>query len=212
MSIFQIIKHSGTSTTGIWEITETEEELYLKAYLNSSEIDFLKGVKSENRRREWLAVRCLLNEILEKPCTILYTDTGKPYLKEPEVFVSISHTAGFAAVAINAKEETGIDIQTKSHKLSRISHKFLSEGEFFGIAPSETDEKLILYWCAKEALYKVYGKKEVDFKAHLFIEPFDLKKEGEMIGAVKKDGFIKNYLLHYYLFEGIVMAMVKREI
>ncbi|MBA3898795.1 MAG: 4'-phosphopantetheinyl transferase superfamily protein [Bacteroidetes bacterium] len=213
MGIFQIIKPSADCTSGIWEIAETEEDLLHKAFLSNKEKAFIAGIKAENRRKEWLASRVLLNELLEKPCQIFYNETGKPYItNRPEVYISISHTSGFAAVSINTREETGIDIQSKEHKISRIRHKFLCDDELSGISNIEEDEKLIIYWCAKEALYKLYGKKEVIFKEHLYIEPFELRNEGTMVGAIKKSDVMKNYLLYYKSFEGFVLVTVQKEI
>jgi 4'-phosphopantetheinyl transferase len=212
MGIYQIIKNASIGIAGIWEITETEQELFLKANITDDERIYLSNIKAENRRKEWLASRVLLNELMERPCRIDYEETGKPFIQNQQVFISISHTSGFAAVSLNFKEETGIDIQSKGHKISRIRHKFLCNEELEAISKDDEEEKLIIHWCAKEALYKLYGKKEVIFKSDLFIEPFELKKEGELIGSIKKGDFIKNYLLSYSSFADFVLVWVKQEV
>jgi 4'-phosphopantetheinyl transferase len=212
MSIYCHYQPTSHSTLGIWEITESEEDLLLLADLSMEEKAFANTLTSHNRRMEWLATRALLKQICPKPAFIKYNPYGKPLLQGQQGFISISHTAGFAAVYIDNKEETGIDIQVKTHKTSIIRHKFLSDEELSSIGPIEEETVLLIYWCAKEALYKLYGQKELLFKENLKIQPFELSKEGECIGSISKNGLNRTYLLGYQLFEGFISVFVKEAI
>jgi 4'-phosphopantetheinyl transferase len=44
--------------------------------------------------------------------------------------------------------------------------------------------KLCIYWCAKEALYKIHGKKNLLFADHLRVEPFTLSTGGYLLGRI----------------------------
>ena len=45
-------------------------------------------------------------------------------------------------------------------------------------------EKLCIYWCAKEALYKLLGKKGIIFKLNLSLDSFEIKDETLIVGNV----------------------------
>ena len=63
------------------------------------------------------------------------------------------------------------------------------------------------YWGAKEALYKAYGRRELDFREHIIIEPFDLNSpEGEMRGRITKGDFSANYQLKYRSVQDFVLV------
>ena len=66
----------------------------------------------------------------------------------------------------------GIDIEVPDDKVRRISHKFVSESEFEMLGP-KTITDFTQIWSAKEAVFKWYGKGEVDFKQHIRLKPND---------------------------------------
>src|SRR5690606_36591656 len=95
---------------------------------------------------------------------ISYDENGKPYLNNGLAF-SISHSGIYAAIIIN-KTGCGIDIEKISPKVERIKHKFLNDTDL-ELIDSLDDyplKILTMYWCAKEALYKLYGNKKLIFK------------------------------------------------
>ena len=53
-------------------------------------------------------------------------------------------------------------------KLSRVASKFLSKEEFENAA--DNVKLLCIYWCSKEALYKLHGRKKVSFKDDILIK------------------------------------------
>lgn len=117
-----------------------------------------------------------------------YTDTKKPFLIGRTEHISISHSHDKLAVIINEKESTGIDIELVRDKVLRIQHKFLSDAE--NIFATNNINKLITIWAAKEAMYKVYGLKELDFRANLFVDDFDAEV---IFGRIESDSFKKRY-------------------
>lgn len=165
-------------TVGIWHISESQAELK-NNYINKGfdEIDIVE-TKSESRLKQWLSVRLLLNEIYSD-ASITYDKFGKPMLSNG-VEISISHAGDYAVIALNTTKKCGIDIEQISSKVERIKHKFLSQHELEKVISLE---ELTLFWCAKEALYKLYGKKELIFNEQLFV---DVKnKPNNLLGRIK---------------------------
>ncbi|HEY0177929.1 MAG TPA: 4'-phosphopantetheinyl transferase superfamily protein, partial [Pedobacter sp.] len=76
------------------------------------------------------------------------------------------------------------DIEQIKTKIHRIQQKFLSPAELAQPGVKDHTEALYACWCVKEAVYKWYGKKGLEFKKHIHIQPFELKNEGEMVVIV----------------------------
>lgn len=152
---------------GVWYIAEAKEELMILAKKIQINLSKLPEVKNENRIRQWLATRLLLHHFFTA-VEIIYDDLGKPFLSNGWN-ISISHSGNYVAIILNEKEPCGIDIEQISPKVERIKHKFLNETD---LKNTTTEQDLTIYWSAKEALYKYYGKKEVLFIENLFIEDF----------------------------------------
>lgn len=149
---------------GIWHIVESKENL-LETYVDRGfDTTNVIETKSELRLKQWLAIRLLLHEFYPN-VEISYNEFGKPFLSN-KVEISISHAGDFAVIAINTSKKCGIDIEKISSKVERIKHKFLNAKE---LEIAKTLEELTLFWCAKEALYKLYGEKELIFNEQLFV-------------------------------------------
>ncbi len=184
---------------GIWHIEEPVSFFFHQLVLTSSELAQIEQIKGEGRRIEWLATRYLLHtmsgRVMRGAC--LKDEFGKPYLEQSPYHISISHSTGMAAV-IAAPFLVGIDIQKLVSKIERIAHKFMRPEEMESLEDTTRLEHLHVYWGAKEALYKAYGRKSLDFKEHILVSPFvyDLKL-GKCKGVVKKDDFCAQFDIHY---------------
>lgn len=101
-------------------------------------------------------------------------------------------------------QSCGCDIQVLVDKMTRLAPKFLhlEEEQFVaGRTESERFDLLHVLWTAKESLYKAYGLKELDFRAHLRVESIDWNDgRGTGRGIVEKNAFRETYRL---LFEKI---------
>ncbi|MDW7692188.1 4'-phosphopantetheinyl transferase superfamily protein [Flammeovirgaceae bacterium SG7u.111] len=176
---------------GIWNITESEEHLH-QAYPFEEVKSELGNIKIELRRKQWLAGRILVGELLKKrslPFEGIWKDQHeKAFLKDSNFSISLSHSGDYAVAIVDEYKSTGIDIEMVQPKIHRVAGRILNEAEM-NLAGENTKE-LTAYWCAKEALYKLYGKREVIFKEELFIE----KPNGDsnFMGKVRKNGFNKN--------------------
>lgn len=171
MPVYQHKNILKNSKLGIWFINETTEQLTKLAKEEKINLTNLPQVKNENRVKQWLATRLLLN-IFFTSVDIIYDEKGKPFLSN-DWNISISHSGDYVAIILNENKNCGIDIEKISSKVKRIKHKFLNETDLKNIT---TEQDLTIYWGAKEALYKYYGKKEVLFIENLFIEDFSSNK------------------------------------
>ena len=190
---------------GIWHITETAEELLNSFVLTVAEEAELAGIKSPKTRLQWLGSRRLVRHLCG--CGLVKDQYGKPHLEGRDEHVSISHTKGYAAVIISNKP-VGIDINRLDKNIENIAHKFINDAEAECLPEGPGKSVYIhLFWAAKEAMYKLYGKKEIEFLTDLVINPFVLQAKGVLTGKILKKEFPPNELdIHYFFERGYVVA------
>ena len=181
---------------GIWKIDETEPYFLERLELNDSEAVELAKTKGR-RRLEWLASRYLVHHLFsDDPAwdriPMHKDEFGKPHLNDAEFHVSFSHSYEFVAVILG-KMTVGIDIQKFVPKITALERKFMRKVESESLSEKTRLEHLHLYWGAKEALYKCYGRRRLDFKQHILVEPFGYQAFGQTTGRVIKDGFQQTY-------------------
>lgn len=179
----------------LWKIEEEAEDLYGRLKLRDSEKAHLEQLKSSKRHLHWLGTRVLLREMIGTPGYIncLTDKNGKPYLVDLPYYISFSHSFDYAGVMLSRVQEVGLDIELIKDKVARIAHKFLQPAELDFIAPEKRIEQLSACWCAKEAVYKCYGKREISFLHNIFLQPFDYADEGKLNIRIEKD-----HILNYY--------------
>jgi len=187
---------------GIWKITETEN--YFLERLKIDDVEQLQFDQLKGRKRiEWLASRWLLHKMSGRidRGACLKDDFGKPFLVDSNFHISISHSHDLVSVMASPLN-IGVDIQFIVEKIGRLAHKFLSDDEFESLSPSQRIEHLHVYWGAKEALYKAYGRKMLDFKQHIHVGPFELNPsgEGKIKAAIRKDSYSNSFIVHYQKF------------
>ena len=195
---------------GVWQVTETEEELKALSSVPSDEMEEISFIRSESLRRQKLAVRALLDEMFEDKVYLSHHDNGKPYIENSVTNISITHTEKYVAVILNDNEDVGIDIESLARDFSSVEKKALSEDE---IEDLEEDEKrngqLAIYWCAKEAIYKMLGQYDVNFAEQIEVEKFRPKKDGELEASFEdEDGFEEEFDLEYIIFDNHVLVWV----
>lgn len=169
----------------------------------------LTGITAK-RELEKNATSFLLEKLFNKPVRLSYNQEGKPELKEEKCHISISHSHDKLVIICNTKHDTGIDVELIRDKVLKIKDKFLSVSELN--EAKDNIEKLIIYWAAKETLYKVYGLKEVEFAKHLYVHPFELKQQGRLVGAINLESFQKKFNLHYEKLEDYMLVYVLDEL
>ena len=66
------------------------------------EEDQYASFKSEIRKKQWLSYRILLKKMISPhPASIEYDAFGKPYLKNSDLYLSISHSGDYSAVIVS---------------------------------------------------------------------------------------------------------------
>lgn len=161
---------------GIWKIEESSEKLF--SMLEEGEVYSaeLEKIHTEHRRQEWLTARILLQRLLGRFARIAYYDSGAPFLPTESLQISISHTKGYVAVILS-EEATGIDIEYRSDRILKVRSHFMTKEEDADVASEHEKEQLLVYWCAKETLYKILGREGVGF-FDLHVSPFTFSTEG----------------------------------
>lgn len=201
--IRHITLHPGQVLTfGVWQIAEDEQYFREDLQLASPEEEDLARYKGI-RRLEWLAGRRLLHLLTGADLRLPLGKNAfaKPFfLHRPELHCSLSHSHGIVG-AMLADGVCGCDLQVLVEKMPRLAGKFLHRDEdiFLQDFPREARFDLMhVFWTAKESLYKAYGLKELDFREHLRIEPFEWSgQSAETTGWVQKDHFRQAYRLHF---------------
>jgi hypothetical protein len=183
---------------GMWEITEDFDYLRSMVTLDEKDVERLESFKNHQRKLEWLSVRVLLNSLTDKDSRIVYGPERKPYLHNNSHNISISHSKELTAILLNKKRRVGLDLEFMSDKVLRIAEKFMRPEELESIDKNQEIYHLYLHWCAKEALYKICDKVDINFVTNLKIEPFKPKEKGLIIGVVNNSYMNEKFTLNYF--------------
>ncbi len=194
-----ILKESvkGDCILGMWEIKEDYDTLFSQLRLDDDELERLNGFKSNSRKVEWLSVRALIKEMLGRESRIIYNTEKKPFLKGNSYNISISHSYNLTSIFISKKKRVGIDLELMSHKISSISHKFINSQEIITDDPEMRRYHLYIHWCAKEAMYKICDKQDINFKENLTVFPFSPADSGMIRGRVLNLNGVEDFWLRY---------------
>lgn len=193
------------STIGIWEVLENEAELLRLYPADEGELKLMHSFTHPYRRSQFLATRALLHSLVPNG-KIVYDENGKPFLQSVlQSHMSVSHTGNLIAIQI-AGFACGIDMERVRPKIERIAAKFLSEEELPEAIQEPATDRLYVYWCVKEAIYKVYGKKNVSLRTNIFVNKIDNPVEGYSVAVLKHEGQILERKLRYERFRDCMLA------
>jgi phosphopantetheinyl transferase len=193
------------TTLSIWEIHEDLEFFRNNLDLNTEDEDFLNNIHPR-RAIEWAASRYLLKTLISSvvPFSCLHDHHGRPYIPDDPRYISISHSYGMAAVGIS-HAALGIDIQRETEKINRIQTKFIGDAERATIGPDPASALLHLAWSAKEAMFKLYSRGEIDFKKHLQVNlPQSVDRYGMVKGTISKHEEYIACDIHYRFIHGYI--------
>lgn len=129
-------------------------------WLAESELEIAHSFRSPKRREEWKLSRMAAKEltielglcaapqecVVDRPRIIV---NGRPF----EGHVSISHSHGYAAAAIDAKP-VGVDVEVVRDIVPAAAHLFLTTTEEEAARSCRIDRALLHFWAAKEAAWK----------------------------------------------------------
>jgi phosphopantetheinyl transferase len=170
----------------VWEIEETPEWFLTQLHLDEEELAKYNGFRTDQRRVHWLAYRYILKNVvgMEKSVRVRYDQHSKPFIDLSDEHISVTHSGKFAGVILSKKYPVGIDVEEVNQRLHKVGDKFLSRDETGQAIETMSTEQLCIHWCAKEALYKLYGERKLDFKSHIRIGRLPDKLEGDFKGMI----------------------------
>lgn len=136
-------------------------------------------------------------DILEKD------EYGKPYFESEDHKISITHAGDYAGFMLTEKRDCGIDMEKLTDRVRRIVSKFVrpDEEEYL-----EQDLRgMYAIWCAKEAMYKYYGLKALDFREHMKLNTALLDTQGTLLGSIHKGEYWQHLELEYEFFDDYLL-------
>ncbi len=191
---------------GIWEIGETYEELLSEVHLYPGERERLLGFRSDARKIEFLSVRILLKALIGTCGPIIYSDRNKPYLHQNDYRISISHSRNLTSIMLSKTKKIGIDLEYMSHKIRKVQHKFINDDEYITSDDSKLRYHLYIHWCAKESLFKLCDKQDINFRRNLTIEVFEPLDYGIIYGWVDNIYWHDKFELNYFTINNYVVV------
>ena len=205
MGIYRIKSISTDSTIGLWEMTESWQELVALADLEPLELLQLEDKKTDKRKLEWLACRMLLQEMTSLPPIITHDKNRKPHLKNSDYQLSMSHSGAFACVYISKATPVGVDVQQMKPSISKGIDYFLGANEQQWINPAD-NVLLHLIWSAKESVFKYAGDPDLDLKKDLAANAFESNQNGNFEVSILKPGQTKVVPIAYETFADYVLT------
>ena len=209
MGLYLKKKLDNEATIGVWQITETEQELIELSSTPSDEMEEISFLRSESMRKQRLAVRALLNTLFDEKVYLSHHDNGKPYLENNPVNISITHTEKYVAVILHEENDCGIDVESLDRDFSAVEKKALSEDEIDDLEDEKRNEQLAIYWCAKEATFNLLSRYNVNFAEQIEVERFRVRGEGELEATfIDKNEDEEEFDLEYMTFDRHVLVWV----
>ncbi|HYG01716.1 MAG TPA: 4'-phosphopantetheinyl transferase superfamily protein [Chryseosolibacter sp.] len=200
------ITNTNDSIWGFWNITE-DEKFFVEEFNVTGQIP--TALTHETKRLEFASVRALLKSLLAawklQYNGIVKDDFGKPYLAGHSLHISLSHSFPYVAAVIHRSTSVGIDLEQRKSKLLRIAPRILNERELADAGDDIT--KHCIYWCAKEALVKIHGKKDLTFAENLLVDPFNLANDGHINGRILANTIDETIALRYHVYDNFVVVL-----
>ncbi len=165
----KFIEHIDNGFLGFWEITESIEQLMEMLNPETEELERYQSIRNDLRRKEWLAVRLLLQKMTGDDSKISYDPAGKPHLVNALGHISISHSSNCVVIYLHPEELPGIDIELITRNVTKAARKFLSVDELKDcmVGDQLSNKDVMLRWCAKEAVFKMVAFSDIDFASQI---------------------------------------------
>ncbi len=187
-------KISPAKKLAVWQITESPDFFALR--LGQPE-----GSITKKRQLENAVCSVLLDEMggvgIHKQ--LVRDALGKPYLEGSKTSVSFSHSRDMVACVLDVSgRPAGVDIEEQRDRIIEISKKFVNPSD---TTPYMETLHYHIVWGAKEVLYKLYAKKELDFICHLTVK-FEKKFEG----FIRKNDTNLRYTLDFEKINNFILV------
>lgn len=199
MALASIRHFTSDTQLGLWNITESPDELLASYPCLSVYREDIAKYHSDSRKKEYLAVRVLLVMMTgDGSLRITHDDNGRPLLSDGRN-ISISHTRGYATLILS-DENAAVDIEYRSDRVARIAHKFIREDEKADDVISQ-----LIHWSVKESVYKYFSADHLEY-FDMRLHPLDRKEEGTVMVDNLKGG--RTVAVRYEVTEDYVISFV----
>ena len=136
------------------------------ANIDNKRLEKIKKSTNQLFIKEQLGSNLLLNDILEntyfldpKEIEYVYNESGKPYLKDKNLYFSLSHSNGIVALTVS-KEEIGLDIELIKPVKDALAKRIMTTEEYNIYNTLDKNKKITYFyevWTSKEAYVKKLG-------------------------------------------------------
>jgi 4'-phosphopantetheinyl transferase len=201
----EIFEMGNQRAWALWRISESEAQI---AELLRSGEPIPGSITNVQKRLEWLTGRLLTQSLLESfdlPYAGIVKDAfGKPFVKDSQAHLSLTHSFPLVGAILDQRQEVGIDLEQPKEKLLRVAPRVLSPSE---LSDAGSDViKHCIYWCSKETLIKIHGRKDLTLSRDLIVQPFELASEGNITGRIIVNGEERLIPLYYRIFKQFVVV------
>lgn len=198
MALSKIIKINNKLSWALWKIDSGWEAMQREHVFSPGVLHTLNKISHPQKKAEFLASRLALFTLLDTAgigrYELVKDRFGKPFVKDATVHISLANSFPYAVAILDLDKPTGIDIESPSDKLVRVQHKFLHNRELPLV--KDHQDKLCLAWCAKESLYKLYGRKSLSFKQHICIHKIAYPHHGMLSAEISYEDHFSRHRLH----------------
>jgi 4'-phosphopantetheinyl transferase len=151
----------------------------------------------------------LLNELINSPLNIRYHSDGRPYLEDSPTHISISHSSGYIAIILHENYFPGIDIELITRKVGKVAKRFLSPSELTVCNSNQemANHRMLLHWCAKEAIFKMIPLSDIEFSTDISILIDEFVETAESFQGTfnSKSGAVPITLYHKVIGELLIV-------
>lgn len=186
MPIVKIAQINEDTKILIWYVRE-ESQFFESQLRDLYETPLPWSDMNEKRKKEFLATRYLIQLGLPpdvKVSDLIKNENGSPRLMDPPYYFGISHTRDYVSCVISS-HQAGCDIERYQERILSLGHRFMTEKEKKWINDDHRLEKTHLIWGIKESVYKTWGKKRIDWKEQIHIDPIEWEPQiGSFTGKI----------------------------
>jgi len=131
---------------------------------------------SQSKEVQKEAMDLLIKETMGSGYAMEYDVYGKPWSVNKPGFISLSHSANWVAFCFHPNQPMGIDVETTRPQLAKVAPRILHQSELSILENCPDKQRTLqLFWGGKEALYKAYGKKNLEFSTQLLLSGIEDK-------------------------------------
>lgn len=210
MALAKLVQINENSRWAAWKIEESPTTLVDYTQLSTADLTEWHTIRHPRKSLEWLASRAALAAILTSlGLPVVGTrkdDKGKPYPINGNYCISLANAYPYGIAMFHDYRSIGIDIELPNDKLLRTQHKFLNSAEIETTRNRLTH--LCAYWCVKEALYKLYGRKLLSLKDQIIVYSLSFSKAIRAEAAIVNTTHNAQYCLEGTIIDGFYVMYV----